>query len=320
MSLVVVTGGAGFLGSHLCEALIARGDGVLCVDDLSSGRVENLKGLVGKARFEFVCADVCEGLEVTNHVDAVLHLASPASPPDYLARPLETLAAGSRGTDAALWLAHEHGARFVMGSTSEIYGDPLVHPQAESYWGNVNPIGPRSVYNEAKRYAEALTAAYRRACEMNTGIIRIFNTYGPRLRPGDGRVISNFVTQALSGKPLTVYGDGNQTRSLCYVDDLIRGIVYMLDSDVPGPVNLGNPAEITVLDLAALVLEMTESRSMITNLPLPDDDPVRRRPDISLAKKLLDWTPVTELRVGLARTVEWFRAEIASGESSERTG
>jgi dTDP-glucose 4,6-dehydratase len=308
VSRFVVTGGAGFVGSHLCEALLERGDEVVCVDDLSSGREENIQTALFNKGFEFVIADVSEGLEVAGRVDAVAHLASAASPPEYLRRPLETLAVGSKGTEAALDLAIKHGARFLLASTSEIYGDPLVHPQPESYWGNVNPIGPRSVYDEAKRFAEALTMAYHRARDGNTGIVRIFNTYGPRLRASDGRVVSNFVTQALAGEPLTVYGDGSQTRSFCYIDDLVRGLVSMLDSDATGPVNLGNPIEYSMLSLADLVLEMTGSQSEVTRRPLPVDDPVRRCPDVAVASQVLGWKPTTELREGLGRTIEWFRA------------
>jgi dTDP-glucose 4,6-dehydratase len=308
LSRVVVTGGAGFVGSHLCEALLERGDEVVCVDDLSSGRTENLHEAERSSGFELVVADVSEGLAIAGRVDAVAHLASPASPPEYLQRPLQTLAVGSRGTEAALDLAAEHGARFLLASTSEVYGDPLVHPQPESYWGNVNPIGPRSVYDEAKRFAEALTMAYRRARDVNTGIVRIFNTYGPRLRASDGRVVSNFVTQALTGAPLTVYGDGSQTRSFCYVDDLVRGLVFMLDSDTSGPVNLGNPVEHTMVALAELILEMTGSRSEVVRRPLPVDDPVRRRPDISIAQAALGWEPTTNLPEGLGSTIEWFRS------------
>jgi dTDP-glucose 4,6-dehydratase len=313
LSRIVVTGGAGFVGSHLCEALLRRGDEVVCVDDLSSGRIENIEAAGRQQGFQFLRGDVSERLEVDGPVEVVAHLASPASPPEYLRRPLETLAVGSRGSEQSLNLAADHGARFVLASTSEVYGDPLVHPQPESYWGNVNPVGPRSVYDEAKRFAEALTMAYRRAEGLNTGIVRIFNTYGPRLRASDGRVVSNFVTQALSGEPLTVYGDGSQTRSFCYVDDLVRGLVSMIDSDASGPLNLGNPAEHSMLALAELVLEMTGSGSELVNRPLPVDDPVRRRPDISLARELLGWEPTVALRDGLARTIEWFEGEGRSG-------
>jgi len=274
---IVVTGGAGFLGSHLCDALVARGDSVICVDDLSTGNLDNLTGLVGHRRFRFVEADVSAALDVHGPVDAVAHLASPASPPDYLRLPLQTLAVGSRGTENALELARRAGARFLMASTSEVYGDPLVHPQEESYWGNVNPVGPRSVYDEAKRYAEALSLAYHRTHGVDVGIVRIFNTYGPRMRPHDGRVVSSFIAQALGGEPLTIYGDGKQTRSFCYVSDLIRGLVAMLDSTETGPFNLGNPEEWTVADLAELVLDITGSDSEIQYHALPVDDPVRRR-------------------------------------------
>jgi nucleoside-diphosphate-sugar epimerase len=305
---VVVTGGAGFLGSHLCEALVARGDAVVCVDDLSSGAAENVAGLAEEDSFGLVVADVSEGLEVDGPVDAVLHFASAASPPDYLARPLETLAVGSEGTRHGLVLAQAHGARFLLASTSEIYGDPEVHPQTEDYWGNVNSVGPRSVYDEAKRFAEALTMAWQRTHGTDVGIVRIFNTYGPRLRPGDGRVVSNFLTQALEGRPLTVYGDGSQTRSLCYVSDEVAGILALLDSEVTGPVNIGNPDEHSMLDLARIVLELTGSSSEIVHAPLPVDDPSRRRPDITRARRQLGWEPTVDLRDGLRRTAEFFVA------------
>ena len=305
---VLVTGGAGFLGSHLCDSLISRGDEVVCVDDLSSGSKANIAHLLSSPAFEFRQADVTVDLEDDGHVDAVAHLASPASPPEYLRRPLETLAVGSRGTENALRLAHRHGARLVLASTSEVYGDPAVHPQREDYWGNVNPIGPRSVYDEAKRFAEALTMAYRRTLDVNTGVVRIFNTYGPRMRPHDGRVVTSFITQALNGDPLTIYGDGNQTRSFCFVDDLIRGIVAMIDATEPGPVNLGNPNERTVTELAKLVLEITGSTSPIEYHPLPTDDPTRRRPEIAKARRTLGWSLHVDAEEGLRRTVEWFRA------------
>ncbi|HEV8065709.1 MAG TPA: UDP-glucuronic acid decarboxylase family protein [Acidimicrobiales bacterium] len=308
MSRVVVAGGAGFLGSHFCEALVERGDEVVCVDNLSSGSEDNLGELAGSASFDFVKADITEGLTVEGPIDAVANLASPASPPEYLRFPLETLAVGSRGTEACLELAKAHDARFLMASTSEVYGDPLVHPQPESYWGNVNSIGPRSVYDESKRFAEALTMAYHRSHGLNVGIVRIFNTYGPRLRSSDGRVVSNFISQALAGKPLTIYGDGSQTRSFCYVTDLVRGLVAALDSDATGPINLGNPGEFTMTELAELVLEITGSDCPIVAEPLPLDDPTRRRPDTALAKELLGWEPEIALRDGLARTIEWFRS------------
>ncbi len=302
----LVTGGAGFLGSHLCEALLRRGEHVICVDDLSTGALANVAALRGEPGFELVVADASAGLPVEGPVDAVFHFASPASPPDYLARPRETLAAGSEGTRHALELAARSGARFVLASTSEVYGDPAVHPQPESYWGNVNPVGPRSVYDEAKRFAEALTMAWHRTEDTDVGIVRIFNTYGPRLRPGDGRVVSNFLVQALEGRPLTVYGDGSQTRSLCYVDDEIGGILALFDSGLVGPVNIGNPAELAVLDLARAVVELVGSSSPITFAPLPPDDPTRRRPDIGLARRELGWEPVVPLEEGLRRTADYF--------------
>jgi dTDP-glucose 4,6-dehydratase len=305
---VLVTGGAGFLGSHLCEAVLARGDSLVCVDNLSTGRLENISHLVGAAGFEFIEADVTHGLELPGQFDAVAHLASPASPPAYLRLPLETLAVGSAGTDSALRLAHRDGARFVLASTSEVYGDPQVHPQPEDYWGNVNPIGPRSVYDEAKRFAEALTSAYRSARGVDTGIVRIFNTYGPRMSADDGRIVTNFVSQALTGQPLTIYGGGSQTRSFCYVDDLVRGILAMLSSNEPGPINLGNPEEFSVADFAQLVLKITGSPSAIEYLPLPADDPGRRRPVITRAEQLLGWKPEIPVEDGVRRTVEWFRS------------
>ena len=305
---VLVTGGAGFLGSHLCEAVLARGDSLVCIDNLSTGRLENVSHLVGAAGFEFIEADVTRGLELPGQFDAVAHLASPASPPAYLRLPLETLAVGSAGTDSALRLAHRDGARFVLASTSEVYGDPQVHPQPEDYWGNVNPIGPRSVYDEAKRFAEALTSAYRSARGVDTGIVRIFNTYGPRMSADDGRIVTNFVSQALTGQPLTIYGGGSQTRSFCYVDDLVRGILAMLSSNEPGPINLGNPEEFSVADFAQLVLKITGSPSAIEYLPLPADDPGRRRPVITRAEQLLGWKPEIPVEDGVRRTVEWFRS------------
>ena len=305
---VVVTGGAGFLGSHLCDAIIARGDSAVCVDNLATGRPENVAHLMGRPGFTFVEADVSSALDVPGPVDAVAHLASPASPPEYLRLPLETLAVGSRGTENALRVAHRHGARFVLASTSEVYGDPAVHPQSEEYWGNVNPVGPRSVYDEAKRFAEALTRAYRDTHGMDAGIIRIFNTYGPRMNAQDGRIVSNFITQALNGDPLTIYGDGTQTRSFCYVDDLIRGIMSMIDCAESGPVNLGNPEEFTVADFAKLVLRLTGSDSPVEHLPLPVDDPTRRCPVITRASQRLGWQPEVRVEDGVRRTVEWFRS------------
>jgi nucleoside-diphosphate-sugar epimerase len=305
---VVVTGGAGFLGSHLCDAIMARGDSVVCVDNLATGRPDNLAHQMGEPGFTFVEADVSSALDVPGPVDAVAHLASPASPPDYLRLPLETLAAGSHGTENALRLAHRHGARFVLASTSEVYGDPTVHPQTEDYWGNVNPVGPRSVYDEAKRFSEALTRAYQETQGVNAGIMRIFNTYGPRMSARDGRIVTNFITQALNGDPLTIYGDGSQTRSFCYVDDLIRGIVAMIDCAESGPVNLGNPEEFTVTAFAQLVLRVTGSDSPVEHLPLPVDDPTRRCPDIARASQVLGWQPQIPVEDGVRRTVEWFRS------------
>ena len=305
---VVVTGGAGFLGSHLCDAIMARGDSAVCVDNLATGRPDNVAHLMGQPGFTFVEADVSSALDVAGPVDAVAHLASPASPPDYLRLPLETLAVGSHGTENALRLAHRHGARFVLASTSEVYGDPAVHPQTEDYWGNVNPVGPRSVYDEAKRFGEALTRAYRETHGVNAGIIRIFNTYGPRMSARDGRIVTNFITQALNGDPLTIYGDGSQTRSFCYVDDLIRGIMGMIDCAESGPVNLGNPEEFTVADFARLVLRVTGSDSPVEHLPLPVDDPTRRCPAIARASQVLGWQPQIRVEDGVRRTVEWFRS------------
>jgi dTDP-glucose 4,6-dehydratase len=303
---VVITGGAGFLGSHLCDVLVGRGDTAVCVDNLTTGRLANVVHLTGSPLFTFVEADVTVGIDVGGPVDVVAHLASPASPRDYLQRPLDTLAVGSRGTENALRLADHHDARFVLASTSEIYGDPGVHPQHEEYWGNVNPVGPRSVYDEGKRFAEAMTSAYRRARAVKTGIIRIFNAYGPRMSARDGRVVTNFIIQALNGDPLTVYGDGSQTRSFCYVDDLTRGIVSMIDSAEAGPVNLGNPEEYTVADLAKLVLRITGSDSPIQCFPLPQDDPVRRCPQITRADRALGWRPEIPTEEGVRRTIEWF--------------
>jgi len=310
---VVVAGGAGFLGSHLCDRLVARGDEVVCVDDLSTGSEENVAQLRETGAFSLVVADVSRAVPVDGHVDAVLHLASPASPPAYLVRPLETLAVGSDGTRRLLELAERDDARFVLASTSEVYGDPAVHPQPESYRGNVDPVGPRSVYDEAKRFAEALTMATHRARGVDVGIARIFNTYGPRLSPGDGRVVSNFCVQALTGASLTVYGDGSQTRSLCYVDDQVDGLLALMGSTLRGPVNIGNPDERTVAEIAKLVLELTGSRSGVVRRPLPTDDPLRRCPDISLARTELGWEPNVELRDGLGRTIEWFRTRLGAG-------
>ncbi len=303
----VVTGAAGFIGSHVCDRLIAEGHEVLGIDNLLTGSRDNISHLEGHPRFRFLVHDVCEPLEIEPPVDGVLHLASPASPKDYLRHPIETLDAGSIGTRRMLELARRHGARFLLSSTSECYGDPLVHPQPESYWGNVNPVGPRSCYDEAKRFAEALTMAYRRVYGLRTSIARIFNTYGPRMKLDDGRVVPTFLDQALRGAPLTVYGDGSQTRSFCYVSDLVEGLWRLLLSDEAGPVNLGNPVELTVLEFAQRILELTGSSSRIEFLPLPEDDPKRRQPDITKARQVLGWEPRVTLEQGLRETIAWFR-------------
>jgi dTDP-glucose 4,6-dehydratase len=312
VSRVVVAGGAGFLGSHLCDFLVGRGDTVVCLDDLSTGSRENIAHLMGDESFSLIVTDVSEKVELEDEskIDAVCNLASPASPPAYLARPFDTLAVGSEGTRRLLELAKAHDARFLMASTSEVYGDPEVHPQVESYRGNVDPTGPRGVYDEAKRFAESLTMAMHRTHGVNVGIVRIFNTYGPRLSPGDGRVVSNFIVQALRGEPLTVYGDGSQTRSLCYVDDEIRGLVALLDSSLTGPVNIGNPDERSMLDLAHFVVEVAGSSSEIVFQPLPTDDPTRRCPDITLARIELGWSPTVGLREGIQRTIEYFSRRV----------
>ncbi|MGZ6995624.1 MAG: UDP-glucuronic acid decarboxylase family protein [Acidimicrobiia bacterium] len=307
----VVTGAAGFLASHLSERLIDEGWDVVGLDNLLTGRLENMAGLLGRPEFTFVRHDVTNYLDVSGPVDAVLHFASPASPQDYLEHPIKTMKVGSLGTHNALGLAVAKHARFLLASTSEVYGDPQVHPQPETYWGNVNPIGPRGVYDEAKRFAEALTLAYYRENGLDVRIVRIFNTYGPRLRPADGRVVSNFLVQAMEGKPLTVYGEGQQTRSFCCVDDLISGILGLLGSDHIGPVNIGNPNEFTILELAQAVLDVTGSSSEIAFEPLPVDDPTQRQPDITLARTVLGWEPTVQLREGLTRTYEWYRKERA---------
>jgi dTDP-glucose 4,6-dehydratase len=304
---VVITGGAGLIGSHLCEAFVASGKHVVCLDNLSTGSLSNLRALQGSKEFTLVVSDVTDGLQmIDGPIEAVLHLASPASPADYLSHPLETLAAGSTGTRNALALATEHGARFLLASTSEIYGEPIEHPQSESYWGNVNPIGLRSVYDESKRFAEALTMAWHRSLNTNVGIVRIFNTYGPRMRHNDGRVVSNFLVQAMEGRPLTVYGDGQQTRCMCFVDDTVEGILKVLDSDVSTPVNLGSPDEISMIELAHRVIKVTESTSTIVHAPLPEDDPTRRCPNIALARELFHWEPIVSLNEGLIRTATFF--------------
>lgn len=304
---VVVTGGAGFLGSHLCTRLIAEGHQVVCMDNFLTGTPENVAHLIENPGFKLVRADVTDYVHVTGDVDMVLHFASPASPIDYLELPIETMKVGSIGTLHALGLAKERGARLVLASTSETYGDPQVHPQTEDYWGHVNPVGPRGVYDEAKRFGEALTTAYRTHHGVDTGIVRIFNTFGPRMRPNDGRAIPNFIRQALRNDPITVAGDGSQTRSICYVDDLIAGILLFAESGHPGPMNIGNPNEISMLDLAQWIRDLAESDSEIVFVERPTDDPSVRQPDISLAKTTLGWIPEVPVEDGLLRTIEWFR-------------
>jgi dTDP-glucose 4,6-dehydratase len=312
MATCLVTGGAGFLGSHLCETLLGRGHRVICVDNLETGSLANIAH-VRDEQFQFKQADIINPFFVDEQVDFVYHLASPASPIDYLRLPLHTLKVGSQGTHNALGLAKAHRARFLIASTSEVYGDPQVHPQTEDYWGHVNPIGPRGVYDEAKRYAEALTMAYHRQQGVDTAIIRIFNTYGARMRPHDGRAIPTFMRQALTGKPITVFGDGSQTRSFCYVDDLIAGMIALSESGHHFPVNIGNPDEFTLLELAETVLDVTGSKSPVIHEALPTDDPKQRKPDITLARDLLGWEPKISLRDGLQRTIEQAGAEALIG-------
>jgi dTDP-glucose 4,6-dehydratase len=316
----IVTGGAGFLGSHLCERLLDEGYDVVCLDDFSTGSAANCAHLVERDGFRLVRTDVSEYIHVGGPVDVVLHFASPASPVDYLELPIHTLKVGSIGTMHALGLAREKGARFLLASTSECYGEPLVHPQPESYWGNVNPVGPRSVYDEAKRFGEAVTTAYRTHYGVDTAIVRIFNTYGPRMRPFDGRAIPTFIRQALAGQPITVAGDGHQTRSVCYVDDLVEGIVRLLHSDLAGPVNIGSQDELTVLELAEVVRDLVGSRSPIEFVPRPQDDPTVRRPDLTVARRELGWEPAVRLTAGLDRTIDWFRsADLAAAIPPPRT-
>ena len=306
----LVTGGAGFVGSHLCDRLLAEGYGVVCVDNLVTGNTENVAHLAGSPGFEFVDGDVTAGLEYAGPVDEVYHFASPASPKDFEQIPVEILEVGSVGTHNALKLAKAKGARFMVASTSEVYGDPLVHPQQEDYRGNVNPIGIRSVYDEAKRYAEALTMAYNRRYGVETRIVRIFNTYGPRMRPDDGRMIPNFARQSFAGEPITLYGDGSQTRSVQYVDDLVEGVFRLMHSSETRPVNVGNPVEYTVREIAEIVLELSGSDSELSFAPLPEDDPKQRRPDISRARESLGWEPKVPAREGLASTLEWFAKKL----------
>ena len=308
MTRVVITGGAGFLGSHLCQRLLDDGCEVVALDNFITGTPDNVQHLVGREGFRLIRTDVTEYVHVPGPVDQVLHFASPASPIDYLMLPIETLKVGSIGTLHALGLAKEKGARFLLASTSETYGDPQVHPQPESYWGHVNPVGPRGVYDEAKRYAEALTMAYRRSHDVDTAIVRIFNTHGPRMRPNDGRAIPAFASQALRGEPITVAGDGQQTRSIIYVDDLVEGIVRLVRSDLPGPVNIGNPHETSVLHIAETIKALIGSDSEIVYVPRPTDDPSIRQPDISLARRELAWEPTIGFEDGLRRTLEYFEA------------
>ena len=309
---VLVTGGAGFIGSHLCDFLLGKGCEVVCMDNLLTGSLDNIAHIQDQ-RFVFVEYDVTNFISIKGVVDYVLHFASPASPIDYLELPIQTLKVGSLGTHRALGLAKARRAKFLLASTSEVYGDPLVHPQREDYWGNVNPVGPRGVYDEAKRFAEAMTMAYNRTHGLSTRIVRIFNTYGPRMRLRDGRAIPNFITQALRGEPITIYGDGTQTRSFTYVDDLVRGIVALMDANEPDPVNLGNPEEVTIREMAEAVLELTGSRSQLIEEPLPTDDPRVRCPDIGRARALLAWEPTVKLREGLVPTIDWFRSQIGNG-------
>jgi dTDP-glucose 4,6-dehydratase len=311
MATCLVTGGSGFLGSHLCDHLLAKGYRVICVDNLETGNLNNIAHIKDGDNFRFIQADITEHYEVDEPVEFVYHMASPASPIDYARLPLHTLKVGAYGTHNTLGLAKAKRARFLLASTSEVYGDPEIHPQKETYWGNVNPIGPRGVYDEAKRYAEAMTMAYLRQQGVDTSIVRIFNTYGPRMRPHDGRAIPTFLRQALSEKPVTVFGDGSQTRSFCYVDDLVRGLISLAESGVHEPVNIGNPNEMTLLEMAKAVIELTESRSEIVFEALPVDDPKVRQPDISRAKDLLSWEPEVELRDGLRKTIDHAMQQLA---------
>ncbi|HUP65838.1 MAG TPA: UDP-glucuronic acid decarboxylase family protein [Thermoanaerobaculia bacterium] len=310
MSRALITGGAGFLGSHLCDLFLERGHEVVCMDNLITGSTENIAHLLGNPGFTFVRYDVTNYIHMEGPLDYVLHFASPASPIDYLEKPIQTLKVGSLGTHKTLGVAKDKGARYLLASTSEVYGDPLVHPQTEDYWGNVNPVGPRGVYDEAKRFAEAMTMAYHRFHGVDTRIVRIFNTYGERMRLNDGRVVPAFVSQALRGEPLTVFGDGGQTRSFCYVSDLIEGIYRLLMSDLVDPTNIGNPSEMTVLEFAETIRRITGTSAPIEHCPLPVDDPKIRRPDITRARTLLGWEPKIPLEEGIRRTVEFFRSRV----------
>jgi dTDP-glucose 4,6-dehydratase len=314
---VLITGVAGFLGSNLCDRFLRDGHEVVGLDNYLTGRPDNIAHLTGDARFKFICHDISEFTYIAGPLDGVLHFASPASPIDYLEFPIETLKVGSLGTINAVGIAKAKGARFFLASTSEVYGDPLIHPQHESYWGNVNPNGPRSVYDEAKRFAEAVTMAYHRTHEIDTRIVRIFNTYGPRMRPRDGRVVSNFIVQALAGEPVTIYGDGSQTRSFCYVDDEVEGLYELFMRGDAQPMNIGNPDEFTVRQLAEIVIELTGSSSPIVFQPLPVDDPRVRRPDITRARTVLGWEPRVPVREGVARTIAYFRALLQDAASTD---
>ena len=307
---VVVTGGAGFIGSHLSEYFVKEGYRVICLDNLLTGSIKNIESIRSSANFEFIHHNICSHIEIPGAVDYVLHFASPASPIDYLKYPIQTLKVGSLGTHNALGFAKAKGAVFLLASTSEVYGDPQVHPQPETYWGNVNPIGPRGVYDEAKRFAEALTLAYHRTHQVDVKIVRIFNTYGPRMRIEDGRAIPNFISQALKNEPLTAFGDGSQTRSFCYVSDLVSGIVKLLASKDHGPINLGNPNEMTILELAKAVIKLTGSKSQIGFKSLPQDDPKVRQPDITRARTVLGWEPKVDLQTGLKKTIAYFKSTI----------
>ncbi|MEK7449480.1 MAG: UDP-glucuronic acid decarboxylase family protein [Planctomycetota bacterium] len=304
---IVITGGAGFIGSHLCEHFLNQGDEIICLDNLITGRMENIQLFLNHKNFKFTNHNVTEFIEVAGSVDAILHFASPASPKDYLEFPIQTLKVGSLGTHKALGLAKAKGAKFLLASTSEVYGDPKEHPQSESYWGNVNPVGPRGVYDEAKRFAEAMTMAYHRVHKLDTRIARIFNTYGPKMRVNDGRALPNFFTQAIKEEPLTVFGDGSQTRSFCYISDLVEGIARLLESGENNPVNLGNPSEITIREIAQKVIDLAGSRSKLKFVSLPQDDPKIRQPDITRAKKILGWEPRVDLQTGLQKTFEYFK-------------
>ncbi|MGE4357071.1 MAG: UDP-glucuronic acid decarboxylase family protein [Candidatus Omnitrophota bacterium] len=304
---ILITGGAGFIGSHLCERLLAEGNRIICLDNLITGEIKNIESFLKHPHFRFIQHDITKPIEIDEEIDYVLHFASPASPVDYLNYPIQTLKVGSLGTHNALGIAKAKKAKFLLASTSEVYGDPLSSPQNETYWGNVNPVGPRGVYDESKRFAEAITMAYHRVHKIDTRIVRIFNTYGERMRKKDGRVIPNFINQALNNEPLTVYGEGIQTRSFCYISDLIEGIVKLMYADYHYPVNLGNPEELSIINLAKLIIQLTKSKSRIEFKPLPQDDPRQRRPDITLARRILNWEPKVRIEEGLKRTINWFR-------------